>query len=313
MVALVVAELLLGSVDVSFLLAFDDADSYHAKIIEGRLLKVLLAVLVGLGCALCGMVIQTLFKNPLAGPTTLGINSGASLGVGVFYLIPSVSSVFAFWGSTLFAVVGSLLFLSFLVAASRKSFNITFVLIIGLLLSYGSYALLEVMLQMANNSGMRSYVMWGMGSLSNGNWSSLLLLLLVTIVGVTYFVKKSNWLNVYNLGDAELQLTFNNPVEKTKKQLLIFSGIWIGLITCFVGPIAFVGIIVPNVLKLVLKTADFKKLIPYNIIFGAIVVLLSDLLSNGALFTMVLPLNAVLSVVGIPIIIYLLLKKTSFD
>ncbi len=306
-----VLELLLGSVDIDLLHAFDRFDSVEGNILQSRLLRACLSIVVGASCGLIGLGIQTLFKNPLAGPTTLGVNSGASLGVGVFYLIPAVSSQFEWLGLSVFAVLGALFFLFLLIAVAGKSLNLTFVLIIGLLLSYGSYAMLEVLLQLSDAVGMKNYVFWGMGSFNRVNFYALGGLALISVVGFGFMKRYASWLNVYALGDAELKLLTKKSVSFNKRLLLLVFGVWIGLITSFVGPIAFVGIVVPNILKLFFKTSNVNKLLPMTVLFGAILVLLADLIARGALGGFILPLNAVLSVLGVPVIVYFLIKRIS--
>lgn len=300
-----------GTVYIDFSEALGNSKSVDADIIESRFLRSLLGLVVGGSSAIIGLGIQTLFKNPLAGPTTLGVNSGASLGVGIFYLIPGIAVEFQWIGLSLFAVAGALLLLFLLLSIAGKSFNLTFVLIVGLLFSYASYAVLEVLMQLSDDAGMKSYVFWGMGSFNRGTWLSLALLGLVEIIGVSIMVKLSNWLNIYSLGDKELKLLSKKSIRLNKRLLLIVFGIWIGSITSVVGPIAFVGIVVPNILKIILRTSNIKILLPLSLILGANLVLLADLISRGAIFGFMLPINAVLSVLGVPVIIYFLIKRVS--
>lgn len=300
-----------GTVDIDFFEALSNSTSVDADIMESRMLRSLLGLVVGGSSALIGLGIQTLFKNPLAGPTTLGVNSGASLGVGIFYLIPGVVGEFQWVGLSFFAISGALLLLFLLLSIAGKSFNLTFVLIVGLLFSYASYAILEVLLQLSDDAGMRSYVFWGMGSFNRGTWLSLTLLGIVSLLGVLVLVKLSSWLNIYSLGDQEVKLLSKRSIRLNKRFLLIVFGVWIGCITSVVGPIAFVGIVVPNILKIILRTSNIKVLLPLSLLLGAILVLLADLVARGALFGMMLPINAVLSVLGVPVIIYFLIKRTS--
>jgi len=253
--------------------------------------------------------IQTIFKNPLAGPTTLGINSGASLGMALFFFIPNLSNEFTVLGSGSFAIIGAIVFLFLLLFTAGKSFNLSLILIIGLLLSYASYAIIEVLIQTSGDEGIRNYVFWGMGSLNSGGWNEIIFLILYCVFGVVFMVKKSDWLNAYLLGEQELKLLRNGSIKKEKNIILIVLGVWVGIVTSIVGPIAFVGVIIPNILKLYLKNSAMKTLITSSSLLGASLLLLADLLSRGAFFNFVLPLNSVLSILGVPIIIYLLLKK----
>lgn len=309
LLVLILLELTLGTVDIDILKGFSEFDSVEGNILQSRILRSLLSVFVGASCALVGLGIQTLFKNPLAGPTTLGVNSGASLGVGVFYLIPGVAAQFEWIGLSVFAITGALLFLFLLITVAGKSLNLTFVLIVGLLLSYASYAVLEVLLQMSDSVGMKSYVFWGMGSFNRANIYSVIGLSFISVLGYVVLNKYASWLNIYTLGDNELRLLTTKSVTFNKRLLLVVFGVWIGLITSVVGPIAFVGIVVPNILKMLIKSSNIKKLLPLTILMGAILVLLADLIARGAIGGFLLPINAVLSVLGVPVIIYFLIKR----
>ena len=301
----------MGTVTIDLIKSFTEFNSVDGNILESRFIRASVSVLVGASCGLAGLGIQTLFKNPLAGPTTLGVNSGASLGVGIFYLIPGVSMHMEWLGLSFFAVLGALAFLFLLIVVAGKSLNLTFVLIIGLLLSYASYAILEVLLQLSDSVGIKSYVFWGMGSFNRANVYSLIALLLVSAMGFVVMKKYATWLNIYSLGDTELKLLTRKSITFNKRLLLIVFGIWIGLITSIVGPIAFVGIVVPNVLKMIIKSSNLNTLLPLTTLLGAIMVLLADLIARGAIGGFVLPVNAVLSVLGVPIIIYFLVKRIS--
>lgn len=310
LVILTFSELLFGSVDVSILEAIINPVSIDFDIIvTSRLPRTILSILIGISCALSGLGIQTIFKNPLAGPTTLGINSGASLGMALFFFIPNLSNEFTVLGSGSFAIIGAIVFLFLLIFTAGKSFNLSLILIIGLLLSYASYAIIEVLIQTSGDEGIRNYVFWGMGSLNSGGWNEIIFLILYCVFGVVFMVKKSDWLNAYLLGEQELKLLRNGSIKREKNIILIVLGIWVGIVTSIVGPIAFVGVIIPNILKLYLKNSAMKTLITSSSLLGASLLLLADLLSRGAFFNFVLPLNSVLSILGVPVIIYLLLKK----
>ena len=310
LVVLLISELLLGSVEVSFLEAIEDSGSLDYDIlITSRLPRAVLSIFIGISCALAGLGIQTIFKNPLAGPTTLGINSGASLGMALFFLIPGLSNYLSIFGAGGFAITGAISFLFLLIFTAGKSFNVSLILIVGLLLSYASYAVIEVLIQTSDDDGLRNYVFWGMGSLNSGGWNEILILVIYCVFGLVFMIKKSDWLNAYLLGEQELKLLRKGSIKKEKNIILIVLGIWVGVVTAIVGPIAFVGVIVPNILKLYLKNSDMKTLITSSALLGASLLLIGDLLSRGAIFSFVLPLNSVLSILGVPIIIYLLLKK----
>lgn len=305
-----VFELLLGSVNISFYKVFENSNSVDYDIlVNSRFPRMLLSILIGVSCSLSGLGIQTVFKNPLAGPTTLGVNSGASLGMALFFLIPGLSQGAMLIGAGVFAIIGAIGFLLLLLFTAGKSFSLSYVLIIGLLLSYGSYALIEVLLQMSSDDGLRNYVFWGMGSLNGGSSYEIFGLFIYSLFGVYLLSRKADWLNSYLLGDNELMMLSKKNINAEKRLILVVLGIWVGVVTAIAGPIAFVGIIVPNILKLFLKTSNIKVLILPSLLLGGVLVLFSDLLARGGVFDVVLPLNSVLSIMGVPIIIYLLLKK----
>lgn len=304
-------EVFMGSVSIDWEAVFASEESASQLIFQSRLYRCITGLLVGGGAAIAGAIIQTLFKNPLAGPTTLGITSGASLGAGFFYLLPFAAGFHDF-GVTFFSCLGSIIYLLFLMFISGKNFNLTFVLIIGLLLSYASYSVIEVFIQFSSDSGLRNYVFWGMGSLNNISLVNLITLVSIVLGGLLFSLKSARFLNVYSLGDNELFLVFRELLKSKKLVLLLVAGLIVGVSTSIVGPIAFVGIVVPNLLKLLLKTSKHQKILPLSFLFGGGMVLLADLLSRGVFFSIALPLNAVLSVFGVPIIIITLIKKIRF-
>ena len=307
------ANLLLGSSEFSFFEWFDlplESQQILKNIVwENRLPRTFLAALAGVGCALVGLILQTIFNNPLAGPTTLGINSGASLGVAFYYfLISALDFVPEGFGSTLFSIFGALLFLILMLLISLKYRSTTIVLISGIMMGYLAYSLIEILVQSSSAQGIKNYVFWGMGSFNAPTWGNVLILLTVNSLAYLYYHKNSSLFNLYLLGEDELKMAGKN-IKQIRWINIMLSGVVIGISTGLVGPLAFIGIAVPNFLKITLKTLNHKTLIPYCAILGAGFAIMADLLSRGAIFPFVFPVNALLSLMAFPILIILLLSK----
>ena len=304
---LVFLELRLGEVSIDFPKAFTENGVDGVIFFGSRLPRMLLGILVGSGIAVSGLLIQTVFRNPLAGPTTLGINSGAGLGVALFLLLP-FSLGFKTIGVYGAGMLGAVSFLLLILYIGRKQMNLNVVLIVGILLGYVAYAIIELLIFSTNDQGLRNFAFWGMGSLNVRSYP-----VLIGLGAGTSFLLFVVWrlrqrLNAYLLGDIEAELSGVNT-KRLKLRTIWISGAWVGLITAVCGPIAFVGIVVPNLIKMVLKKVDHSALIPLTALGGAIVVLLADLLSRGAFLPVQLPLNAALAILGGPVIIYYLVKK----
>ena len=310
---LIACNLLFGSVDASFFswneLQLFEKENLKLILFESRIPRTVLALFSGVLCAVSGLVLQTVFRNPLAGPTTLGINSGASLGIALFYFVLSSFGFLPVEGSqALFAVVGALLFLGLIVAVAVRFKSVNTILIVGILLGYVAYSFIEILIQASSNNAISNYVFWGMGSFNLSSWINTVVIGALAMSALFYFAKKSNALNVYLLGEDELKMN-GLSASKLRLELIVVTGVLIGVLTSIVGPLAFLGIAVPNFLKLQLKTLNHKVLLPYCALGGGAFAVLGDILSRGLVFSTVFPLNAVLSILAIPIIVVLLLRK----
>ncbi len=314
-VILVLCNLLFGSVSVSFLdwniLTSNERDVLLSLLYESRLPRTVLALSAGVLCSLVGLVLQTTFRNFLAGPTTLGINSGASLGVALyFYLLSVAGYVPVFVGSYLFSALGAVLFLTLIVWTAKRFKTVSTILIVGILLGYVAFAIIEILIQSSSENAISNYVFWGMGSFNGASTVNVVVITLLGVFCYVYFYMRSNVLNLYLLGDDELKMNKYSP-SKIRVSVIVIAGVVIGVLTSIVGPLAFLGIAIPNFLKLILKTLDHRLLIPFCAILGGGFTVLADLLSRGAVFTSIFPLNAVLSIMAIPIIVVLLLNRNN--
>lgn len=279
--------------------------------LQNRLPRTLLAIIAGSGSALVGLVLQTVFKNSLAGPTTLGVNSGASLGVAFYYFLAAQMGLFmGINGAIFFAVIGAMGFLFLILLFSRHFKSVNTLLIVGILLGYLAYALIEILMQVSSSTSIQSYVFWGMGSFNFASFEMIAALGGIVLLVIIWVLRNSEALNVYLLGEDELKL-LGFQSRKIKFQALFLCGLMIGVLTSIAGPIAFVGIIVPNLLKYLRKTLNHKKLLESVLVLGAIFTLLADFLARGIVWSFVLPLNALLSLMSIPVVLILFLRKNN--
>ena len=294
--------------DLGSWLCEEGSEFQRAIFFNNRLPRTLLALLAGSGAAVAGLLLQTIFRNPLAGPTTLGINSGASLGVALYYfLISSGLTALTVAGPASFAAVGAIVFLVIIVLFSKRFESVYTLLIVGLLMGYLAYAIVELLIQFSSEGGIRSYVFWGMGSFNGGNDLQIAALGVLTALAVLYAWIQREQLNLYLLGEEELKLRKGNPFQ-LKWQVLVLTGLLVGIATSITGPLAFIGVIAPNIIKFILGTLNHRKLIWKVIFLGSSMALAADLIARGALFDRSLPLNAILSLMSVPILLILLKK-----
>ncbi|MFT6716920.1 MAG: iron complex transport system permease protein [Saprospiraceae bacterium] len=310
---LIVTNLLFGSIEFNvfswYSLTAEQQEVLSLIIFENRFPRTLLAFFAGASCAVSGLVLQTIFKNPLAGPTTLGVNSGASLGIVLyFFFVSSLGFAPVLVGNSFFAILGSLLFLALIIGLSLRFKSVTTVLIVGMLIGYVGYSFIEVVVQSSSSTAISNYVFWGMGSFNGSSWSNVLLVGVLTISTTMYFIKKSKQLNLYLLGDNEMLMS-GGDVKRLRIEVMLVAGAMIGILTSVVGPLAFLGIAVPNLLKLQLKTLNHHILLPFCVLIGGAFAVLADLLSRGVVFDAVFPLNAILSLLAIPVVLILFYRK----
>ncbi|MGB5361977.1 MAG: iron ABC transporter permease [Aureibaculum sp.] len=310
-----------GSVDIpiksifqTFLGDSSVKESWQYIIIHYRLPKAITAILVGSGLSICGLLMQTLFRNPLAGPFVLGISSGASLGVA--FLVLSFSAFTGFFASIAFsniglalaASLGSLLVLSAVMLVAKRVKNTMSILIIGLMFGSFTAAIISVLAYFSSAESLQRYVFWTFGSLGNLGWNEILILLIVYILCLGGLITIIKPLNSLLLGE-NYAVSLGVNLKKTRNMTLLVTGLLTGVITAFSGPIAFIGLAVPHLTKLIIKTSDHKILIPAVTILGAIVMLAGDTIAQLPNSEYTLPINAITSLFGAPIIIWLLVRK----
>lgn len=289
-------------------------ESWNYIIINYRFPKAITAILVGSGLAISGLLMQTLFRNPLAGPYVLGVSSGASLGVAVLILGSSIlgGSFLAISNNnfllSLAASAGSFLVLFAVIIVARKVKNTMTILIIGLMFSSLTAAVISVLAYFSSAENLQQYLFWSFGSLGNLTWNEILIFSIIFVISLTIILPTIKPLNSLLLGEnyaKSLGINFN----KTRNLILISTSLFTGVITAFSGPIAFVGLATPHITKLLFNTSNHKILIPAVAVLGAIIMLISDTISQLPNSEFTLPINAITSLFGAPVVIWLLVRK----
>ncbi|RLJ99770.1 FecCD family ABC transporter permease [Tenacibaculum discolor] len=289
-------------------------DSWETIIINYRLPKAITAILVGSGLAISGLLMQTLFRNPLAGPFVLGISSGASLGVALLILGSSVFggfflvAIYSNWALAIAASAGSFLVLSAVIIAANRVRNTMSILIIGLMFGSLTSAVISVLAFFSEAEQIQQYLFWSFGSLGNLTWTELSVFGIIYLVGIlgTFSVIKP--LNSFLLGENYAKSLGIN-IKKSRNIILLITSILTGVITAFSGPIAFVGLAVPHIAKMIFSTSNHKVLLPAVALIGAIILLICDSIAQLPTSEFTLPINAITSLFGAPVVIWLLIRK----
>jgi iron complex transport system permease protein len=313
MVVLFCVDASIGSVSISlsdfFKNLFTENDtSIHTIVWQFRLPKAITCVLAGASLACSGLLMQTLFRNPLAGPDVLGLTSGASLAVGMLVLAgQGLSFSSNEWSLAMAAGAGSILVLLLMLAVTRKIKDNASLLIIGLMLAAATSSVMSVLQFMSRAEDLQFYFLWTMGSIGNTSWSEIGVLVLIFVVGVVFSFLLIKPLNGWLLGENYAQSLGIN-VNRSRLLIVIAAGLMTGAITAFCGPIAFVGLAVPHLARLVMQTSNHKILLSAVLFGGAILLLFCDFISQLVSATQSLPLNALTSIIGAPIVIWQVMK-----
>lgn len=281
-------------------------ESVRAIILDIRLVKALVALMAGAALSVSGLQMQTLFRNPLAGPYVLGISSGASLGVALFVLGAPLVGLAGRWmwlGSAGAAWLGSVTVLVLVSVISARLKDIMVVLILGMMFSSGIGAIVQILQFLSREDALKSYVLWTMGSLSTVTSAQLAILVPAIAAGLVLALLTVKPLNMLLFGE-EYALTMGLNLRSARGLLFTSTTLLAGTVTAFCGPIGFIGLAMPHVARMITDTADHRVLVPASMFCGAASVLLCDILASS--FTM--PVNAVTALLGIPVVIYVLFK-----
>ena len=289
-------------------------ESWEYIIINYRLPKAITAILVGMGLSISGLLMQTLFRNPLAGPYVLGLSSGASLGVAIVILgatfLPSflANILLSSYGIVLASSLGSLAVLMAVLAVSHRLRDTMAILIVGLMFGSLTSAIVGTLTYFSTAEQLQKFTFWSLGNLGNLSWPSILILSICVTIGLLMSLLSIKPLNALLLGENYARSLGLN-YKKTRFIIIFSTSILAGSITAYAGPIAFIGLAVPHIAKLVFQTSNHSVLFWSTILFGAIIMLICDSISQIPGSDLMLPINAVTSIFGAPIVIWLLIRK----
>ncbi len=314
-VLLFAADIAVGSVniplrDIWATLTGGECDAVTAKIIiDIRLIKAFVAILAGAALSVSGLQMQTLFRNPLAGPYVLGVSSGASLGVALFILgAPllgfTASPLLTTLGTAGAAWLGAAAILALVASVSRRIKDIMVILILGMMIGSAVSAIVQILQYLSNEEALKSFIVWTMGSLGDVTSSQLLLVAPAIIAGLVIAVSVIKPMNMLLLGEAYAR-TMGLNIQRTRTLILLSTTLLAGTVTAFCGPIGFIGLAIPHVARILFRNADHRILLPAAAMAGAISLLVCDIFSK----LLALPVNTITALLGIPIVIWVVIKN----
>ncbi|WP_313113134.1 FecCD family ABC transporter permease [Aequorivita sediminis] len=283
-------------------------------LIDYRLPKAITAMLAGGGLAISGLLMQTLFRNPLAGPFVLGLSSGASLGVAILILGASAFGGFfgtmllSQWSLVIASALGSFLVLLAVLAVTFKIKDTMAILIIGLMFGSVTTAVVSVLSYFSNAEQLQQYIFWSFGSLGNQSWQGVTILSICFLAGLILSIISSKSLNTLLLGENYAK-SMGIHIKKTTFIIILATSVLAGGITAFVGPIAFVGLAVPHLVRQFYKTSNHLILLPAVLLCGSLLMLICDTIAQLPFSEFTLPINAITSLIGAPVVIWLLVRK----
>lgn len=292
---------------------FDGKQSWKYIILESRLPQAITAFFCGASLSVSGLLLQTAFRNPLAGPDVFGIGSGSSLGVALIILFfggsitTSIFSIYGFLAVILAAFGGAILVTSFILFLSSIVKNSILLLIMGLMIGYIASSIVILLNFFSAQDNMRTFMMWGMGNFGGVSSSYQPYFIMMCSVGLIMAMLLIKPLNILLLG-MEYAQSLGLDIKKVRNALLLIVGLLTAVSTAFCGPISFLGLAVPHITRLLFRTSNHEILLPSTLICGALVALLCNLLCYLLSKESVLPLNAITSLIGAPIIIYVIIK-----
>ena len=327
-VVLFLLNLFLGSVTIPFesiwniLWGMDEGESviWQNIIWKSRVPQALTAMVAGAGLAISGLQMQTVFRNPLAGPSVLGISSGASLGVAFVVLLSGslggiALSRLGFMGEialTLAAIIGALFIMALIVYVSQKVQGNVTLLIIGVMIGYVANAVIGVLKFFSVEEDIRAYVIWGLGSFArvSGNQIMVFVSIMAILLPLSFLLIKT--LNLLLLGDAYARNLGLN-IKRARLQVITCSGVLVAIVTAYCGPITFLGLAVPHLCRGIFRSSDHRVLMPASLLAGAALALLCNLIARMPGFEGALPVNSVTALVGAPVVVSVLFKKRRND
>lgn len=322
MVCLFIAGLMTGSVSIPcsavwrVLIGEDEgvSESWRFIILESRLPQMVTAMLSGACLATAGLMMQTVFRNPLAGPDVFGINGGAGLGVALVMLLAGGSVTLGTLGVTgnvailAAAFAGAMAVMAIILFSSTLVRDGVMLLVIGIMVGYLSSSVVTLLNYSATEQGIRSFMLWGMGSLDGVTPSLLPLYVTITLAALVLSLLMVKPLNLLSLGDNYARNLGLNT-RRARNYALLLTGLFTAVVTAYCGPIAFIGLAVPHIARLLTVTDDMRRLLPITMLTGAVVTMACHLLCFVPGEAGMLPLNAVTPLIGAPVIIYVIIRK----
>ena len=315
LVVLFILDLLVGSVHIPLrdifaaMFSGDVAPSTRLIVLDIRLIKAIVAILTGMALSVSGLQMQTLFRNPLAGPYVLGISSGASLGVALFILgMPllgiATNSTISSIGTAGAAWLGSALILTFVASVSTRIKDIMVILILGMMISSGVSAVVQILQYLSNEEALKSFVIWTMGSLGDVTTKQFHLMLPAVLMGLILSIAVIKPLNLLLLGEQYAR-TMGLNVRRSRYLIFLSTTLLAGTVTAFCGPIGFVGLAIPHIARMLFCNADHRVLLPASALCGAVTLLICDIVSKW----LTLPINTITALLGIPVVIWVVIRN----
>ncbi len=305
---------IIGLRDIFGLLTGNVDEQAKSILLTFRLPRAITALIAGIALSVSGLQMQTVFRNPLAGPYVLGISSGASLGVAILilgfstYFTGSGISLTGNWALVIAAWLGSGTVLLVIMFVSSRVRDIMTILILGIMLGGAISAIVSILQYFSNESMLKAFIIWTMGSLGNLTWKQLNVLIFSISLGLIISFASVKRLNALLLGEEYAQ-TMGLNIQSTRLIVFISTSILAGSVTAFCGPIAFLGIAVPHITRLILNKSSHGYLLPGTVLIGAILLLIADIISQLPGSDKILPINSITSLIGIPIMIWIILRR----
>ncbi|MEN8137321.1 MAG: iron ABC transporter permease [Bacteroidota bacterium] len=300
---------------VSVLLDYEEQSHPKSLIIWSyRIPKMLTSLVAGMALPLSGLLMQTIFRNPLSGPFVLGISSGAGLGVAFTIMMSSAVGVslpliFSNINTVLAGTIGAGLVMAIILYVSERVRNLSTLLIVGVMIGSFSSAIIGVLQYFSTQQELKNYIIWTMGSLGSSEWSEILLLYTLLILSVLVVLWISKGLNAITIGE-NYAYTLGINVNVVRRITLIVASVLAGGVTAIVGPVAFIGLAVPHIAKSMLSTMDHGRLIPYTMLLGGVLMLFFDILTQFIIADQVIPINIITSLFGAPFVIAVVMRRS---
>lgn len=305
-----VCDILIGKEDVK--------SSWRFIVMESRLPQAITAILCGAALSLSGLLLQTVFRNPLADPSVFGISSGAGLGVAVVTLlfggsiVTSSFNLSGFMAVSLAAFLGAALVTFIILFVSSKVSNSILLVIIGIMIGYIASSAITMLNFFATEEGVKSYVVWGMGnfsSVSSGYMPIFSIIIILSVISSALLIKP---LNVFMLGDEYAENLGINTM-RLRNVVLLITGVLVAVSTAFCGPIAFIGLSVPHISRILMRTDDYRRILPATVLTGSLMALVCNFVCNLPGNGGVIPLNAITPLMGAPVVIYVITRRNKLN